>query len=112
MVAYRLEATVSKEVEAGLRTYRKREREAYNASDLRMVDNFCSDVILASHGLPTMNGHEEIRAFFKKLWVEHRAAMEEVVDETVYEAGDLLIITGRFRLKITVKRTERNAGQW
>jgi ketosteroid isomerase-like protein len=103
MVTYRLEATVSTEVEAGLRAYREREREAYNASDLGMVDNFCSDVILASHGLATMNGREEIRTFFEKLWAEHHASMEEVVDETVHEAGNLLIITGRFRLKITVK---------
>lgn len=103
MTAYRLEASVPPDVESGLRAYRQRERESYNASDLGMIDNFCEDVILASHGLPTMHGRSEIRTFFKKLWAKNHASMEEVVDETVHPAGDLLVITGRFRLKITAK---------
>ena len=103
MTTYRLEANVSPEVEEGLRAYRLREREAYNASDLGMVDNFTDDVLLLSHGLPSMSGRKQIRDFFEELWKHNHAAMEEVVDETVYEAGDLLLITGRFRLKITAK---------
>jgi ketosteroid isomerase-like protein len=87
----------------GLRAYRQAEREAYNAADLGMVENFAEDIILVSNGAPTLKGRAAVRDFFRTLWEHNTARFVEIVDEDVVEFGDSLAVSGRFVLEVTPK---------
>lgn len=95
----------SDEALLGLRDYRRRESEAYNANDLRMVDSFHEDIILTSNGAPTLVGRDAVRDFFAAVWSENKTRFVEVVDEKTTEHDDLLFIAGRFTLEITNRAT-------
>lgn len=84
----------------GLEEYRRAEREAYNANDLRMIDHFHEDIILTSNGAPTLMGRKAVREFFAAVWEENKTRFVEVVDEKVTESGELLFISGHFTLEI------------
>ena len=94
---------ISEKAQKGLEDYRKAEREAYDANDLDMVDNFHEEIVLTSNGAPTLHGRESVRGFFKSVWAEHNTRFVEVVDELVSEVGNLLLISGRFTLEVTPK---------
>lgn len=96
-------SSVSEQALAGLAQYRKVEREAYNASDLGLADNFTEDIILTSNGVVTLKGRETLRSFFRDLWSVNHARFVEVVDEDIVEIGHCLLVSGRFTLEITPK---------
>lgn len=87
----------------GLQAYRLAEREAYNASDLAMVDNFAEDFILSSNGVPTLKGRAAVKEFFQELWRHNSARFIEVVDEEIVESGNFLFVAGHFALEVTPK---------
>jgi len=95
----------SDEALRGLRDYRQRESEAYNANDLRMVDNFHEDIVLTSNGVPTLVGRDAVRNFFAGVWAENKTRFVEVIDEKTMEHDDFLFIAGRFTLEITNRST-------
>lgn len=93
--------TISEKAQRGLDEYRKAEREAYNANDLRLVDEFHEGIVLTSNGAPTLVGQDSVRDFFKSVWAENKTRFVDVVDEHVSEIGNLLLISGRFTLEVT-----------
>ena len=88
----------------GLEEYRKAEREAYNAADLSLVDHFAEDFILASNGVPTLQGRDAARELFRDIWTQYDARFAEVHDDVVVEAGDFLFVNGRFTLALTPRQ--------
>lgn len=89
----------------GLRDYRKRERDAYNSNDLKMVDNFHEEIVLTSNGAPTLIGRDAVREFFRAVWAENQTRFVDVIDEKTMEHEDFLFIAGRFTLEITNRST-------
>ncbi len=83
-----------------LAEYRAAERAAYNAGDLALADRFAADLVLVPNGVQTLKGRETARAFFGEVWSQYQARIVEAVDETAYELGPLLIVTGYFVLEL------------
>ena len=89
----------SAEALKGLEQYRKAEREAYNAADLRLVDHFAEDFILTSNGVPTLQGRAAARELFREIWSQYDARFAEVHDDVVVEAGGLPKYMMRFSIR-------------
>ena len=95
--------TASAEALQALEAYRRAEREAYNASDLALVENFSEDIILSSNGVRTLRGRAAVREFFREVWTHNTARFLEVVDEDIVEFGGFLSVSGYFALELTPK---------
>lgn len=85
----------------GLARYRELERESFGSANPAIFDRFSKDMTLMSAGSPTLRGREAIRKHFEAVWKTHRTRFVEVVDEEVYQAGDVLIAVGRFTLAVS-----------
>ena len=88
----------------GLMQYRALEKEAYNNIDMQgLLRIFSEDIEFSSNGLPLLRGHEAIEEFFSDFWSTYHAELIEVVDDEVFQYGDLLIVWGHFSVKLTPK---------
>lgn len=90
---------------ARLAEYRAAERAAYNASDLKLADLFAEDLILISNGVETIRGREAARALFARIWGAYQARIVSAQDETVFECGPILIVSGKFTLELVSRAT-------
>ena len=95
---------LSPDVSTGLMHYRALEKEAYNNSDMQgLLRIFSEDIEFSSNGLPLLRGHGEMEEFFSNFWSAYHAELVEVVDDDVFQYGDLLIVWAHFSVKLTPK---------